>query len=126
MSGVCRSVGTFEITSKPRKIASTRIVTSKTSSVSWLMFAPGPGRPGPHRLDGRSRDDLRRRPAGDRGGRDHCVEVRDPSLERLLLRGHLIRRQLARVSALGLGAGHAEVEPVRSEALDLLPHDRTY
>jgi hypothetical protein len=32
ISGVCRSVGTFEITSKPRKIARTRIVSSKTSS----------------------------------------------------------------------------------------------
>ena len=40
ISGVCSSVGTFEITSKPRKIASTRIVTSKTSSVLWLMPAP--------------------------------------------------------------------------------------
>ena len=28
ISGVCSSVGTFEITSKPRKIASTRIVSS--------------------------------------------------------------------------------------------------
>ena len=36
ISGVCSSVGTFEITSKPRKIASTRIVTSNTSSVLWL------------------------------------------------------------------------------------------
>ena len=33
ISGVCSSVGTFEITSNPRKIASTRIVSSKTSSV---------------------------------------------------------------------------------------------
>jgi hypothetical protein len=33
MSGVCSIAGTFEITSKPRKIASTRIVTSNTSSV---------------------------------------------------------------------------------------------
>ena len=31
ISGVCRSVGTFEITSKPRKIASIRIVSSVTS-----------------------------------------------------------------------------------------------
>src|SRR5205085_6753666 len=37
INGVCSSVGTFEITSKPRKIASTRIVTSKTRSVLWLM-----------------------------------------------------------------------------------------
>ncbi len=36
MSGVCRSVGTFEMTSTPRKIASTRMVTSKTSSMLWL------------------------------------------------------------------------------------------
>jgi hypothetical protein len=40
ISGVCSSVGTFEITSKPRKIASTRIVTSKTSNASWLMRSP--------------------------------------------------------------------------------------
>jgi hypothetical protein len=32
IKGVWSSVGTFEITSKPRKIASTRIVTSKVSS----------------------------------------------------------------------------------------------
>ena len=32
ISGVCSSVGTFEITSNPRKIASTRIVTSNESS----------------------------------------------------------------------------------------------
>ena len=31
MSGVCRSVGTFEITSKPTNAASTRIVISVTS-----------------------------------------------------------------------------------------------
>ena len=31
ISGVCSSVGTFEITSKPRKIASIRIVSSVTS-----------------------------------------------------------------------------------------------
>ena len=30
ISGVCSIVGTFEITSIPRKIASTRIVSSKT------------------------------------------------------------------------------------------------
>src|SRR4029078_5940870 len=40
ISGVCNSVGTFEITSMPRKIASTRIVTSKTSSVLWLTQSP--------------------------------------------------------------------------------------
>ena len=34
MSGVCRSVGTFEITSNPTKAASTRIVSSVTSWVS--------------------------------------------------------------------------------------------
>jgi hypothetical protein len=33
ISGVCSNVGTFETTSKPRKIASTRIVTSKTRMV---------------------------------------------------------------------------------------------
>jgi len=32
ISGVCNSVGTLEMTSKPRKIASTRIVTSNVSS----------------------------------------------------------------------------------------------
>src|SRR5205809_7671009 len=44
ISGVCSNVGTFEITSKPRKIASTRIVSSKTSSAPWLMSAPAPAR----------------------------------------------------------------------------------
>jgi hypothetical protein len=34
ISGVCSIVGTFEITSMPRKIASTRIVSSKTSTLS--------------------------------------------------------------------------------------------
>src|SRR5204863_2614677 len=43
ISGVCKSVGTFEITSKQRKIASTRIVSSNTSSASWLMRAPPRG-----------------------------------------------------------------------------------
>src|SRR5205823_1120185 len=48
ISGVCSRVGTFEITSKPRKIASTRIVTSKTSSVLWLTpCLPGTRRSGP-------------------------------------------------------------------------------
>ena len=48
------------------------------------------------------------------------------SFQRLgrLLRLHLLRRQLARVAALGLRARDAEVEPVRAEALDLLAHDR--
>ena len=31
ISGVCSSVGTFEITSMPRKIASARIVSSTTN-----------------------------------------------------------------------------------------------
>ena len=42
ISGVCSIAGTFAITSKPRKIASTRIVTSNTSSVVWLMQSPSP------------------------------------------------------------------------------------
>src|SRR4029077_3523357 len=40
ISGVCSSVGTLEITSTPRKIASTRIVTSKTRIVLWLTRSP--------------------------------------------------------------------------------------
>jgi hypothetical protein len=40
MSGVCRSVGTFEITSKPTNAARTRIVSSVTSCA--LMQAPPP------------------------------------------------------------------------------------
>ena len=36
ISGVCSIVGTFEITSKPRKIASTRIVSSKTQDLVHL------------------------------------------------------------------------------------------
>ena len=46
ISGVCSSVGTFEITSKPRKIASTRIVTSKVSSSAVTHPAtPSPDEP---------------------------------------------------------------------------------
>ncbi len=43
ISGVWSSVGTFEITSKPRKIARTRIVTSKTSRVPWFTMLPPSG-----------------------------------------------------------------------------------
>ena len=44
ISGVCSIVGTFEITSKPRKIASTRIVSSTTSprSVTLTSSAGAP------------------------------------------------------------------------------------
>ena len=40
ISGVCSIVGTFEITSIPRKIASTRIVSSKTRIVVHLRRHP--------------------------------------------------------------------------------------
>ena len=60
---------------------------------------------------------------GHGGGGDDGIELADPRLERGLLRLHLLRRQLARVAALRLGAGDAEVEPVRAEALDLLADD---
>src|SRR5439155_27229942 len=49
ISGVCSIAGTFEITSKPRKIASTRIVTSNTSSVVWFMREPPDGLRRTHR-----------------------------------------------------------------------------
>ena len=49
MSGVCSIVGTFEITSKPRKIASTRIVSSMTSPRS-VMQPPRPARRSRRRL----------------------------------------------------------------------------
>ena len=39
ISGVCSIVGTFEITSKPRKIASTSTVSSATSVAVWLTPA---------------------------------------------------------------------------------------
>src|SRR5262249_20351963 len=42
ISGVCSSVGTFEITSKPRKIASIKIVSSVTSCV---LMPPPPSSP---------------------------------------------------------------------------------
>src|SRR6266516_4293945 len=45
ISGVCNKVGTFEITSKPRKIASTRIVSSVISCA--LIPAPVPAKPAP-------------------------------------------------------------------------------
>src|SRR6266508_3924792 len=45
--GVCNSVGTFEITSKPRKIASARIVSSMTTVPKWLISAPAPAKPAP-------------------------------------------------------------------------------
>src|SRR5205823_8368853 len=45
INGVCRSVGTFEITSKPRKIASTRIVISVINCA--LISAPVPAKPAP-------------------------------------------------------------------------------
>jgi hypothetical protein len=40
ISGVCSIAGTFEITSKPRKIASTRIVSSITREMSPVMRMP--------------------------------------------------------------------------------------
>ena len=64
--------------------------------------------------------ELRRRPARDRGGRDHGVELRDPLLRAPPAARLLLRRQLARVAALGLLAAHAEVEERRAERLDLL------
>src|SRR6266508_3345386 len=45
--GVCTSVGTFEITSTPRKIASARIVSSMTTVPKWLISAPAPAKPAP-------------------------------------------------------------------------------
>jgi hypothetical protein len=42
ISGVCSSVGTFEITSKPRKIASARIVSSTITVEVWFTPSPPP------------------------------------------------------------------------------------
>ena len=47
--------------------------------------------------------------------RDDDVELRDPLLERLLLARLLLRRELARVAALGLFADHTEVEKRRAQ-----------
>ena len=77
-----------------------------------------------HALDGAGWDELRRRAPRDGGGRDDDVEVRDPLLERRLLRGLLLRRQLARVAARGLLRADAEVEEGRAEALHLLGDGR--
>src|SRR5919201_293604 len=87
MSGVCSSVGTFEMTSKPRKIASTRIVTSKTSSSEWLIEPrPSRGHLRPPR-DARAGGDLVR-----------PVELELPLRRQVLEeRGHVPRVELARV-----------------------------
>ena len=44
MSGVCSIVGTFEMTSKPRNAASTRIVSSMTKVSSLMRRPPGASR----------------------------------------------------------------------------------
>src|SRR5439155_3394153 len=63
MSGVCRSVGTFEITSKPRKIA--RISTVSSIRKLVVNARPAGERSSPHRLG-----------PGDAGpGGDLVVEV---------------------------------------------------
>ena len=66
------------------------------------------------------RDQLRGRPSGHGGGRDHDVEVGHPLLERALLLRLLLRRELPRVAALRLLPAHAEVEERRAERLHLL------
>ena len=70
-----------------------------------------------HALDRARRDELRRRTAGNRGGRDHDVEVGNPLLERRLLLRLLLGRELARVAAGRLLGADAEVEERRAEAL---------
>ena len=72
-------------------------------------------RPGSHPADGRGGDELRRGTARNQRCRDDDVELRDPLLERLLLARLFLRRQLARVAALGLLADHTEVEERRAQ-----------
>ena len=45
ISGVCSVVGTFEITAKPTKAASTKMTSSVTRSISSSLGACGPCRP---------------------------------------------------------------------------------
>ena len=71
----------------------------------------------------RLRDELRRGPAGNGGGRDDDVELGEALLERRLLLRLLLGGQLGRVAALGLLAADAEVEERRAERLHLLLHD---
>src|SRR5436305_1254861 len=78
----------------------------------------------PGRIAATAAAGIRRGAARPRCGRDHGVEVADSRLERGLLRLLFFRTQLARVAALGLRAADPEVEPRRTEALDLLAHDR--
>src|SRR5207237_9703880 len=63
------------------------------------------------------------RPSRDQRGRDEDVVVRDSLGERILLAPLFLRGELARISACGLLTDDPEVEKVRSQALDLLPHD---
>ena len=83
-------------------------------------------RAGPHAAHRRRRDQPRRGAAGDRAVVITTSEPAMRSSSCLLLLRLLLRRQLARVAALGLLAGHAEVDELRAEALDLLPHDRPH
>ena len=91
ISGVCSSVGTFEITSKPRKIASTSIVSSMTVSVARRSARPPP----------------RARHAG--AGDDLVVPVERAARRRARAcceqRGDVARVELARVRTASCAAG---------------------
>src|SRR5439155_19458654 len=103
ISGVCSIVGTFEITSKPRKIARINTVSSATSVAVWLISAPAAAKPLPplfgrlRRAYGSCRDFLPRH-AGAR--HDPVVPVeRDRPIgdDQLEQRGDVAREELTRV-----------------------------
>src|SRR5262245_47605659 len=83
-------------------------------------------RAGPHRDDRGGGDQAWCGAAGDEGGRDHRVEVRQASLERLLLALLRLFAELARVALGRLFARDPEVEKGRAKAFDLLAHDRPH
>ena len=77
----------------------------RASSARRCRPPPRPSRRSPtvaHRLDRRAGNQLRRRPAGHEGRRDHDVEVRNPALELFLLPPLVLLGQLLRVAAGGL------------------------
>ena len=75
--------------------------------------------PGLHLLDHVGRDELRRRPAGDGGRRDHGVGLHDVAVDDLLGLGLLLVGELARVAALDLGVD-AGVDEAAAQRLHLL------
>src|SRR5919204_5330419 len=135
--GVCSNVGTFEFTSKPRKIASARIVTSKTSKVLWLtprscVPARAPARASPH-TPHPGWGVLSRRPRGRRYQADAHASVKHPcrlrdssSTARRAGRGPLSRGYLLLARDAGSGRDLVlEVEcqlPLRREVVEQRAH----